>query len=383
MKCKYCNSEIPNNAMFCKYCGSILDSSSSGRVQAAANNGQVAVPVKKHRLRKFFFFLFVSFIVLNLIAYALLYIFFPPKRYYQTETIYKRDGIETIHTKNHRGFTTGIEQNGNILFEVIFDNDKKISEFTFNDGKEKGTLTIPEYTSYATGTEGNSVSDDSPYRIHLIYNKRDKLTDFHFYDENNNSTVYAQMEYNAFGIMTKAEVCNDSHKQVRKYDYKGDLLTEENYSNGTLVSSFEYEDGVLRKSSIAVTTEKDGKTYVENYTNCSFDENGLITSYKYYNSSNEIIDYYEVESKTDTEVVFVVITAEDNKISERYKYTLNSEGKATCVYQYDIYGNNVGRINYSYDRRENLQSTTQYDGEDNEINSIKHIWKQQPLFLFD
>lgn len=369
--------------MFCKYCGSILDSSSSGRVQAAANNGQAAKPVKKHRLRKFFFFLFVSFIVLNLIAYALIYIFFPPKRYYQSETVYERYGIETVYIKNHRGFTTEIKQNGNVLFEVTFDGDKKISEFSFNDGKEKGTLTIPEYTSYSTGTEGNSVSSDSPYRIHLVYNKRDKLTDFHFYDENNNSTVYAQMQYNFFGIMIKSEVFNDSNKQVRKYDYKGDLLTEENYSNGILVSSFEYENNVLRKSSVAVTSEKDGKTYIENYANSIFDENGLVTSYKYYNSTNELIDYYEVESKTDTEVVFVVKDAKSNKNIERYKYVLNSEGKAICVYHDDVYGTNHGRTNYSYDRKGNLQSTIQYDHEENEINSIRHTWTQQPLFLFD
>lgn len=382
MKCKYCYSEIPNNSAFCKYCGSILDSSSGGRVQASANNGQVAAPVKKHRFRKFLLFILVSFLVLSLVAYALIYVFFPPKRYYQSELVTVFGDDTTVSYTNHRGFETERISNGTTLFQVDFDGDGKISNFTFyKDGE-----TVALYTSTQTVSSGmtscTATSDNYNYKIQMEYNSQNRLTSFEFFEGDKPSNVYAQMTYNTFGIMTQAEIHQGNEKQIRKYDYKGDLISEVSYINGTLISTTEYTDGVLRKSSVATDTEtKDGQTYVDEYMICSYDENGLQTSFELFNSSDELMYHYDIESKTDSEVVYVVKSVNDDDISEKHRYTLNGEGKVTCIYDYDADGNSLGRAVFSYDREGNLQSLTRYDEDDNEIFSEKYTWKKQPLFL--
>lgn len=383
MKCKYCFSEIPNNATFCKYCGSVLDSSANARVQqASSKNGQIAAPVKKHTFRKFLLFIFVSFLVLSLVAYALIFIFFPAKRYYANELTVTMDGEETSYSYNHRGFVTKETQDGKELFKVEFDSDGRISEFSFNHRGSTEAFKIHNYSSLSseyTGSADLSIQGEK-YILYLEYNKQNNLTFFSISKDEKYELVSARLDYNEFGIMTKAEVKNLDQNQLREYDYKGDLLIEENYIDNILVSSYEYRNRVLQKSS-EVQELNNGS--IVSYVNTTYNENELPLTCETFNGSNERVSYYSVESETDDLVIMVEKEDKtDNVISYR-EYYLNSDGQIERTKQLDSKKELLTRVEISYDREGNVTSRRGYDSEGNQLSSMEYSYKKIPLFLFD
>lgn len=385
MKCKYCFSEIPNNATFCKYCGSVLNASANARVQqtAASKNGQVAAPVKKHTFRKFLLFLFVSFIVLSLIAYALILIFFPVKRYYMASYTLEMNGSKTEYTLNHRNFVTELKSNGDILFKANFDSDGKISEITYNIGHENTKINLFNYTSDDFGYTATAESDG--YEIRIEYDKHNHLTDFSLCDQNGKSIALATMEYNAFGILVESDVTSKGERTFKQYDYKGDLIVEETYCNGTLIFSAEYERRVMTKSSTAteISTE-DSVTSVAEYQQIEYDESGMVpTKCETFNASNEMIYYYETESKTDDLVVFVEKDGKTHEPVGYHRYALGSDGRVEQIKEEDTDGNLVQRTEYSYDRDGNLETKRIYDSDGNQTYKLEAAHKKIPLFLFD
>ena len=214
MKCKYCFSVIPDNSTFCRYCGSILDSSASNRVQTVASGkGQVAAPVKKHRLRKFLLFLIFSFLVLSLVAYALIFIFFPPGRHYQSEVTVKEGDSETVSVTNHRGFLTKHSENGETDFEVIFRDDGRIAKFILGEEEE---ILFSDYSESSSGSQVFSSYKD--YTVTLSYNKQKNPVSFTIQDDAYNVPVSAAMQYNSFGIMTNCEIIVQNKRQVKLFD---------------------------------------------------------------------------------------------------------------------------------------------------------------------
>lgn len=384
MKCKYCFSEIPNNATFCKYCGSVLDSSANARVQqASSKNGQVAAPVKKHTFRKFLLFIFVSFLVLSLVAYALIFIFFPAKRYYANELTVTMDGEETSYSYNHRGFLTKKVQNGKELFKVEFDSDGRISEFSFNHRGSTEAFEIHNYSSLSseyTGSADLSIQGEK-YILYLEYNKQNNLTFFSIGKDGEYELVSARLDYNEFGIMTKAEVKNLDQNQLREYDYKGDLLIEENYINNTLVSSYEYRNRVLQKSSEVQEFSSSG--IMSSYINTTYNENQIPITCETFNASNERVSYYSVESETDDLVIMVEKDDATDEVIYYFEYYLNSDGHIERTKQLDSKKELLTRVEISYDREGNVTSRRSYDSEGNQIFSSEYSYKKIPLFLFD
>lgn len=383
MKCKYCFSDIPNNATFCRYCGSVLDASANARVQqaAASKNGQVAAPVKKHTFRKFLLFLFVSFLVLSLVAYALIFIFFPAKRYYVNELVVKQGDSETISSMNHRGFVTKKVKDGKVLLNISFDNIGRISVFRFNHNGVNRDLQVPSYSSYEEGsdTTGSISVQGVSYEFHFEYTKQNNLTFFSIRNDNE-EFVSAKMEYNTFGVMTKSEIYNQGEKQIREYDYKGDLLLEENYHGDTLFSSYTYENRVLKKSSEVF--ELDGNQ-IKSYVNTTYDENGIPVTCETFNSSNEMISFYFVEAETDNLITFAEKDEKTGKVKAYREYHIDSDGKLESIKQLDENRLLSARIEISYDRDGNISSRKTYDGNGNQISSSEYSYKKIPLFLFD
>ncbi len=391
MICKYCNSEIPENSKFCKYCGSILDTNANFNYAQPVAPSPVAPvapvvadpaaasakPKKKKKLKKVLLSLLITLLVLSIIGAVLIFVFFPPNRFYISETIsttyYGDSENKIIYETSPEGFPIRMVFNDETSMEFKFDDKGRIDKIVSSDESIK-----IKYKKDSGETTGKSEEIDGGH-AEVSYNAFNKLTSLKIFEDDEEIGSYT-LEYNIFGKVTYMELTDLNSKTIRKFDYKGDVVIQESYRDDILVSSYEYgKNGKPISSSVGVTSKEDGKTYIMQYTNSEFNENGILIKSENFDADNKRTSYTEIESEEDDEITLAVHDA-DGKVTGYIVYELDEDGYCTKEKHLDADKEQLSYITYTYDKHGNILTNKSYDADGELVSETKNTWSRIPVF---
>lgn len=395
MICKYCNSEIPENSKFCKYCGSILEPNANFNyaqpvaptpvTPVAPVAPVVAEPAaapakpkkKKSKLKKALLSLLITLLVLSIIGTVLIFVFFPPNRFYIAETkvttYFSDTENEIVYEFSADGFPVRMSFNNETSMEFKLDDKGRIEKIVGEDESVK-----IKYKKDSGETTGKSEEIDGGY-AEVSYNKFNKITSLKIYADDKEQTSII-WEYNIFGKVTYMETNNLTSKTIRKFDYKGDVVIQESYQDDVLVSSYEYgKNSKPVSSSVGVSSTEDGKTYVTQYTNSEFNENGILIKAETFDSDNKRISYKEIESEDDDEITLAVHDA-DGKVTGYTVYELDEDGYATKEKSLNTDKELISYVTYIYDKYGNILTQKGYDADGELLTETENTWKNIPIF---
>lgn len=431
MICPNCQREITDGVKFCKFCGTPIASEAPAAPVAqpapavipqpdpavnaqnspyintqAPNPGMTYAPYtaqppvdgmpipdgdpkkkkkkpkkKMSKGKKVILSIFLSLLSISIVGVALLLIFFPLDRFYASERttiLYHEDGEDTKYeyTYNKDGKPLKTKRNGETITEYKYDKKGKITSvtetITNEDGKEEKKTYEIEYTKTKDGMVGTCEDKDRKIKEEITYNKMNKPVKIVTEEGDHKQTI--TQKFNIFGYVTYMEITvtdgkGNETKGYCHYDHKGEPVREETYSNGVLTSSYKYEKGIIVNSSYATETDiKDGKTYVLEYENCFYDENGNLIRKETYDADDNLIAettqdlskdgiyLEECEDGKTTGYIDCELDKDGNIVKKEY---LNSDKEMYCYYEYkyDKHGNCIEKKFYGHD--DNLEEKTE------------------------
>lgn len=388
----YANTQAPNQGMPYAPYGAPSPYTTQPPVEGmpVPDGNQKKKKKKMSKGKKAILAIFLSLLSISIIGAALLLIFFPLDRFYVSEEVtiyYYEDGEDNKYeyTYNKDGNPLKIKQNGETIAEYEYDKKGKLTSITTtitnDDGEEEKETFEYKYEKTKDGMVGTCEVEDSGMKEEVTYNKANKLVKHVI--ESNAYTQTSTYEYNFFGYMTYSErtrTDNDGNetKGYYHYDYKGEPVLSETYSNGVLTSSYKYEKGILVSSSHATETDiKDGKTYVLEYENCFYDENGNLIREEIYDADDNLIaetiqdlskdGIYLTRYENDEIIGYIdcELDKDGNIIKEEW-LSADKEVILCYEYEYDKYGNCIEEKDL--DKEGNLESKTE------------KTYKRKPIF---
>lgn len=334
--------------------------------------------------------IFLSLLSISIVGAALLLIFFPLDRFYVSEEVtiyyYGDDETKYEYTYNKNGNPLKFKKDGETQTEYKYDEKGKLlsvtSVITDEDGKEEKKTYELEYTKTKDGMIGSYEDKEEETKEEITYNKMNKPVKIVTEDGDYNQTI--TQKYNIFGYATYVEIITtdgegNETKSYYHYDYKGEPVLSETYSNDELTSSVQYKKGIIAKSSRAAETDvKDGKTYILVYQNRVYDKKGNLIESKTYNENDELIAEIVATEQNDDEIKLT--RYENDEVVGYRTYKLDKDGNITKEEVFDENEELIYYYEYEYDKHGNCIEEKEYDEEDNLESKTKTTYERKPIF---